>query len=281
MNTKLILVEGLPGSGKSTTASLIHEIIQAHHVDAELFTEGNLDHPADYEGAACFTKDEFDQLLTDSGELKEVFLNQSRQRGTEFILPYRKIQNEYGFSDDLLSAISQKDIYELPFERNMELITDKWGDFTEKALTGSKTYIFECCFIQNPITIGMVKYGEPKEKVMNYVNRLADAIEPLHPILFYVEQDNLAFSFKKAIQERPTEWSTGFIEYYTNQGYGKQHQQQGLEGTLKVLEARRALEGEIFETIRFKKELLNNSTFELEKHKSILTDKLQAFGILK
>lgn len=282
MRAKLILVEGLPGSGKSTTANFIYDILKANQINVELFTEGNLDHPADYEGAACFTKDEFDQLLleTDSVELKEVLKRQARQKGSHYLLHYRKIQNEYGLSDDAIGAMFKKDIYELPFEQNADLITGRWAEFADKALTEDKTYIFECCFIQNPMTIGMVKYGEPKEKVAHYVKRLADAIECLNPVLFYVEQDNIEFSFKKAIQERPAEWLSGFMEYYTSQGFGKQHGLQGLGGTLKVLEARREIEREIFDSISFGKDIVNNTKFELEKHKSILTDKLKSFGIL-
>lgn len=62
MNTKLIIVEGLPGSGKSTTASTIYEILQNYPIKSELFLEGNLDHPADYDGVACFSHSEWGLL---------------------------------------------------------------------------------------------------------------------------------------------------------------------------------------------------------------------------
>ncbi|MEM5660697.1 hypothetical protein AAHB62_08245 [Bacillus cereus] len=52
----------------------------------------------------------------------------------------------------------------MPFDKNVELIADKWNDFAEIALEDNKVYIFECCFIQNPLTIGMIKYGEQKKK---------------------------------------------------------------------------------------------------------------------
>ena len=61
-------------------------------------------------------------------------------------------------------TIFQNDIYELSFDKNVELIADKWNNFTESALEDNKVYIFECCFIQNSLTIGMIKYGEQKEK---------------------------------------------------------------------------------------------------------------------
>ncbi|WP_235218458.1 hypothetical protein [Paenibacillus sp. FSL R7-269] len=53
---KLVLVEGLPGYGKSTTAQLVYEILTEMNVSAQLVLEGNLDHPADYDGVACLTK---------------------------------------------------------------------------------------------------------------------------------------------------------------------------------------------------------------------------------
>jgi thymidylate kinase len=59
VTSKLILVEGLPGSGKSTTATITNEILKDLNIDTKLFLEGNAEHPADYEGGSFFTKTEF------------------------------------------------------------------------------------------------------------------------------------------------------------------------------------------------------------------------------
>ncbi|CUB38357.1 hypothetical protein [Bacillus cereus] len=276
MNTKLIIVEGLPGFGKSTTAQLINDILSQNKIEVELFLEGNLNHPADYDGVSCFNKFEFDRLLSNSGDFKEVLLKRVLKKGSNYLLPYRKIKNEFGdqFSDELFNDISRNDIYELPFDKNVELIADKWQDFAEIALEDDKVYIFECCFIQNPLTIGMIKYGEQKEKIINYVMKVAKIIENLNPMLFYVEQDDLEFSFRKALKERNPEWSTGIVYYYTNQGYGKEHNHSGVEGAIKVLEARRNLELEIFDMLKMKKEKINNTKYEIGSYRSMLKDKL-------
>lgn len=276
MNTKLIIVEGLPGFGKSTTAKLINEILSQNKIEVELFLEGNLNHPADYDGVSCFNKFEFDRLLSNSGGFKEVLLKKVLKKGSNYLLPYRKIKNEFGdqFSDELFNIILKNDIYELPFDKNVELIADKWNDFAEIALEDNKVYIFECCFIQNPLTIGMIKYGEQKEKMINYVMKVAKIIENLNPMLLYVEQDNLEFSFRKALKERTPEWSTGIIDYYTNQGYGKEHNHSGVEGAIKVLEARRNLELEIFDMLKMEKEKINNTKYEIDSYRSMLKDKL-------
>ncbi len=39
MNTQLIIIEGLPGSGKSTVAQLVSEILADKGVEAQMFQE--------------------------------------------------------------------------------------------------------------------------------------------------------------------------------------------------------------------------------------------------
>jgi hypothetical protein len=271
MITKLILVEGLPGSGKSTTAEMTNEILKEWNVETNLFLEGNVEHPADYEGVSYFSKTEFAQLLKQYIEVKPIIEKHAIERCDGFVLPQYKMKqdlDETMVPDSFWDYIWNHDIYELPLDKNIELITDKWQRFVEQAMTGNQTYIFECCFIQNPVTIGMIKYGASSEIVMNYVKQLADIIKPLNPVLLYVDQQDLSSSFTKAIQERPKEWSAGFMNYYNNQGYGKIHGAQGVEGTIAVLEARKQLESSIFNTLFVKKVKIDNTQFDKDSHKN-------------
>jgi adenylate kinase family enzyme len=271
VNSKLILVEGLPGSGKSTTATITNDILKEWNVDTKLFLEGNAEHPADYEGGSYFSKTEFAQLLEQYKEVRANIVKHTIERCDGFVLPQNKLKQdliETMVPDSFWHHIWSHDIYELPLEKNIELITDKWKRFVEQAMKGNQTYIFECCFIQNPVTIGMIKYGDSQEVVMNYVKKLADSIEPLKPVLIYVEQQDLSRSFKKAVQERPKEWSAGFMDYYNNQGYGKNHGVQGIEGTIAVLEARKQLESSIFNALVMNKYKIDNTQFEIESYKN-------------
>jgi nucleoside phosphorylase len=57
-----------------------------------------------------------------------------------------------------------------------------------------------------------------------------------------VERADINVSFNRIICERPKEWLEGFIDYYTNQGYGLYNNLKGLDGVIQVLEARSNLE---------------------------------------
>jgi hypothetical protein len=283
MKTKLIMVEGLPGFGKSTTARLIYDILTERDIEARLVMEGDVDHPADYEGTACLAEEEFGQMLQAAGPFKEILIERVAQKGTWNLLPYQKLKNEYGtsFPDDLYHSLSKQDIYELPLDLNRRLITERWEIFAEQALDEAAVMIFECCFIQNPVTVGMVKYDAPEDQMIDYVLGLEKAILSLNPILFYIEQDKLEYAFRKAIRERPEAWSTGFVHYYTQQGYGKHHGLEGIEGTLEVLEARRRLEYRILDSLGLTKERLNNSHYEQETYRTMLMDKLKLHGFIQ
>lgn len=283
MKTKLIMVEGLPGFGKSTTSRMIYDILTERSIETRLVMEGDVDHPADYEGTACLTEEDFRRLLEAAGSFKEILIERASKKGSWNLIPYQKLKNEYGtsFPDDLYHSLSKQDIYELPLDLNRRLITERWEAFAEQALQEPVFMIFECCFIQNPVTIGMVKYDAPDDQLMDYVLGLEKAILGLNPVLFYIEQDNLEYAFRKAIRERPEAWSTGFVHYYTQQGYGKHHGLEGVEGTLEVLEARRRLEYRILDSLGLNKERMNNSHYDQETYRIMLIDKLKLHKVIQ
>ncbi|MEH7444160.1 hypothetical protein V7201_17745 [Bacillus sp. JJ1122] len=277
MNTKLILVEGLPGSGKSTTAKMIKEILTEQNVKAELYMEGHHDHPADYEGVAYFTEEEFVHLLEANEGLSKIFQEKAFVKRGRRLLPYMKIKTELGeeFPDKLLEEISKKDVYELPLEENIAVIAESWEEFAKQAEANDLVYIFECCFIQNPVTVGMIKYGAPDEASIDYVKKLADAVGDLNPLLVYVKQENVDKSFRKAVTERPEDWFNGFVHYYTAQGYGLKNVLNGLDGTIEVLKARQELELKILEHLDMTKVIVDNSRFELDQHRERLKEILK------
>ncbi|WP_404324251.1 hypothetical protein LG298_12210 [Cytobacillus firmus] len=268
MHTKLILIEGLPGSGKSTTARLAYDVLRQNGIDAEVYYEGDLDHPADYESVAFFTNDEWQLLLKEFSPFRDQLSEKSISQDNGFLLPYKKLGSD--MPDIFYEKASKHDIYELQLEQNIQLITQKWATFARQAENSNKVHIFECYFIQNPVTVGMIKYGAPQTKLLDYVLALENSVKQLNPMLIYINQDNIDYSFKRAIKERPKSWSEGFIHYYTQQGYGMQNHLNGEEGTIKILKARRQAEEEILKKLTIRKTIINNTAYNEHFHKIAL-----------
>jgi hypothetical protein len=268
MDTKLVLIEGLPGSGKSTTARLAYEVLRQNGIEAEVYFEGDLSHPADFESVAYFTNDEWHLLLEEFSPFRQQISERSISEDKGFLLPYNKLGSD--IPDAFYEKVFKHDIYELPLDQNIKLITQKWARFARQTENSNKVHIFECCFIQNPVTVGMIKYAAPQTKILDYVLALENSVKKLNPMLIYINQDNIDYSFKKAIKERPKSWSEGFINYYTHQGYGKQNHLSGEEGTIKVLKARRQAEEEILKKLTIRKTIINNSAYDEHSHKIAL-----------
>ncbi|RDI45751.1 hypothetical protein [Falsibacillus pallidus] len=280
MRTKLILVEGLPGFGKSTTANFVKELLEKQNEKVELFLEGNLDHPADYDGVAYLTEDEFDSLMKEFPEYTKAAAPYTLQsKGNHMLISYVKMKNDIEAPDEFWEKLSSRDIYELTLDVHMKLITERWEVIAEQAAANDVIYIFECCFIQNPVTMSLVKYNESDILAMEYVQRLAAAVDSLNPLLLYVTQNDLEKAFLRAVEVRPKEWSTFFMDYYCGQGYGKANGYEGLEGTIEVLKKRHELEMKIFHSLKMEKFLLDNSAFDRENHQSRLEDLLKGTKI--
>lgn len=278
MAAKLIIVEGLPGSGKSTTAQQIYDILKDKGINPELYSEGNYNHPADFDGVAYFNSEDFDILKQAYPTSIDVLNKIKIKYQNGFLIPYRKAieEQQITFDHELFNDITKNDIYELPIEIHKKLILSRWNDFVINYTDEDKIVIFECCFIQNPITVSMIRNNSPKEIVMSYIKSLAEIIIPLEPVLVYVEQESFPKSFNKAVAERPKEWIDGFTHYYTNQGYGLCNNLKGLNGVIEILEARIKIEREIYDSLKIIKYKIDNSEFNLDFLKESIESIIEA-----
>lgn len=62
IDTKLIIFEGIPGSGKTTTSQLLYKYFLQNGIDSDIFIEGS-EHPIDLPFFAYLSLSEFETLL--------------------------------------------------------------------------------------------------------------------------------------------------------------------------------------------------------------------------
>ena len=205
MAHRLYIVEGLPCTGKSTTARYIASLLKG---DVRCVDEGTGEHPADYEWHAL---DPATGRVTALAGLPEAEVAR--------LLPHK--------------------IYDgLPWETEAPLMLEKWRAFAAQA---EATHVFNCVLLQNPLCETMMRFDLPEEETRRHVAAIAEIIRPLSPMVIYLQCSDIAAAVRSAAEERPG-WLEAVIAYHTQGAYGRRTGAAGFEGYVACLEARQARE---------------------------------------
>ena len=199
------IVEGLPCSGKSTTAAFVASLLEQQgkvcHID-----EGTGDHPADYEFHA----------LAPAGLLS----------------PEPQIVPLALFSGELFDQLLAHKIYDqLPWETEKPLMLDKWRQFVRSA-DDDTAYVFNCVLLQNPMCETMMRFGFPEAASLTYIHEITEIIRLMNPCVIYLKNEDIASSVQKASAERPG-WLEAVIAYHVSGAYGRSIGADGFDGYIR------------------------------------------------
>lgn len=208
--SKLYIVEGLPCSGKSSTARYIAELLTRQGCTVRCVDEGE-DHPADYVFHA----------LVDGQVIPLANLPPEEQAR---LLP-RKIYDG------------------LPWETEAPLMLDKWRQFVREADPGT-TYVFNCVLLQNPMCETMMRFGMTEAESSAHIRQIAEIIAPLEPTVVYLHTQDIAAQICRTALERPG-WLDAVIPYHVEGSYGKSIGAQGFDGYIACLTERQKREERI------------------------------------
>lgn len=229
---KLVIVEGLPCSGKSTASVRIADELGMLCID-----EGTGSHPADYEFHAYMSNQELKSFSDDEADH---IISVSEKTADGFIIPLS------GFDGALFDRLLKYKIYDfLPWEQEYPLMLEKWRQFVKKSAENENGYVFNCVFLQNPMCETMMRFGFRKEASEEYIKRIYDIIRPLDPFVVYLKSSDVRSRIEAALPERGKEWLDAVVDYHCNGAYGKANQLTGFEGYISALEERQRRELEI------------------------------------
>lgn len=209
--TRLYIVEGLPCSGKSSTAAFVAEELRRRGQKVCMIDEGTGSHPADYEFHA----------LVDG---RVIPLSDVPQEQLPALLPYK--------------------IYDgLPWENEAPVMLDKWRQFVREAKADT-VHVFNCVLLQNPMCETMMRFGLPEAKSEKHIRAIAEIIAPLEPVVIYLHVSDVANRVRETAQERPG-WLEAVIPYHTEGSYGRSIGADGFDGYVACLQERQRREERI------------------------------------
>jgi hypothetical protein len=271
--TRLVIIDGIPGSGKTTTSKFVHDVLEQAGVAAMLYQEGELDHPADFEFVAGLGSKGYAELLARHADSAPIIERYSQAMDAETLVFYGKIAvyGGLGWEADVVRQAAEKDICdELPASDYIRLAQHRWAEFAEAAARQNAVGVFECCFLQNPITILRGKHGVSDAAVESHIRALWSSIQKLEPLLVYLYQDDVKATLEAVAAERPQKWLDGVTRYVTTQGYGKALGLEGFAGMVKFYEDMQDLGVRIADRLPIRKLVLHSGEGDWDaRHKRI------------
>lgn len=265
MDTKLIMVEGIPGSGKSTFAGRIADFYTGRGFKTRLYLEGD-SHPADLAWQACIPAKEADTVLAPYAAIRKDIDRHTRYFEGYAVVAYTKVQTDnVGFYQDMerFEVCDNR----VPLDLYRGLHQKRWAVFGIEAAEKENLNIFECAFFQNQLTELLLFRLFDRQSIKAYFMELIRTVEELHPVLVYLSQPDIRETVERTARQRISEhgsWIDDFIRYFENAPYGEAHGIKGLEGALQCLEERKSMELEILRDLPIRTILLERSDYDWE-----------------
>ncbi|SEO74387.1 hypothetical protein [Paenibacillus sp. OV219] len=192
---KLILVEGLCGTGKSTLAERLHRYLLHQGISSYFYDEGAEGHPVSLNWHAFFREGEYAELLGRypgvAGEIRSRVIRD----GHHYLIPYREViafnepkvlraelkSRELCWTDSPIASLSE---FTQAIERH-------WLRFAERVSATDDIYVLEAVFLQHRIHDLLRHYKADDEQIEQHISGIADRITSLDPILIYLSQPSV------------------------------------------------------------------------------------------
>lgn len=192
---QLILIEGIPGAGKTSVAEALLTIMRVNGFETKVFFEGDTPHPAELEFHACFTKEEYEQLLADNPQHADTIAAHAFTEAGFYLIPYRE-KNEFIFPIELTCKLYAKEFRNapeprIPFEVYHAVTIAHWKSLAEKWKNKKGFLVLENAFLDHPVQDLLLNYRCDEKTLLAHMREAANVLMPLSPMMFYLEQSEL------------------------------------------------------------------------------------------
>ena len=262
--TRLILIEGIPGSGKTTFARRIADWYQTRGGAANLFLEGQ-SHPADLGWCACIPAGMYGQLVQKYALLRSQIEEHTVFEGGIAIVAYTLVKTD---NRDFYKELSAYEVYDARVADDVfyNLHYERWRAFGQGASHSNALNIFECAFLQNHVNELLFWRDAGEDAIIAHHLKLINSVAQLSPALIYLSQPDIRETIARIARERVSEdhgnWIDGCINYCENSTFGKRRGIKGFDGAMEFFAIRKQLEMKIMAQLPIPKIIIENSEYD-------------------
>ena len=188
---RVILLEGLPGTGKTTNSYRLFEQLVRNGRDVRWLHEVSQPHPTLFFSESCLTKEEYRRFTEKYPEAADMLGSIAEVRATtvgiDYLTAARRMpgQKNAAWYRELL----QYDVMGFPLERYEPAALEKWEAFVHQALRNEKIYILDSAAFQYQIFTFLLN-GADYPRLAGFVRGIMKLLSPLRPALIYLYREN-------------------------------------------------------------------------------------------
>ncbi len=277
---KLLLIEGIPGSGKTTLAEQAMRHYESSGKHVVKYQEGDL-HPVDLAWCSLLSEEEYKHVLKECSEVKEAVIKHTQRLDDLFVVGYTKIGLPMK-DPRIKSYFEPKEIYggRVDVETFMGIHKKLWSKFFDST-HDEDVAIFECAYLQNHVNEMLLMYDYSEDEIIRYVKELIPSDSTIDVELIYLDNENVRETIDRVAAQRVSsdkskwdDWIDLVLDYIKNSKYGEINGCDSHEEMYSFFEKRVSLEHQIMSELNFPVHVINNPGFEwdrrFEKIKSIL-----------
>lgn len=227
--SRLILLEGLPGTGKTTNAYFLYTQMGRHDSAVKWIHEVTRPHPVLFFDEACLSHAAYAAFLAAHPDARPMLDSIAERRKTTVGIDLLEVawQLQGAQKDVLFQTLRQYDAWNLTLGQRCQAALEKWESFVERAMDGGDTiYILDSALFQYQIFSFLLK-DRPYEELERFVAQLLHIVSPLEPMLIYLHRASTEAAITALENTRGTEsmermWERDQHEpYYQGKPTGK------------------------------------------------------------
>ncbi|TCZ69675.1 hypothetical protein E0485_23640 [Paenibacillus albiflavus] len=184
----LILLEGLPGAGKSTNSGLLYRQFERHGYKTRWVHEMERPHPVLFFQEACLSIDEYKSWI-ERHNLEESQMGpvvQIRNASVGVDLLELAWHHQGVLSDAALKELQDKDVWKFTIEEYMEAALEKWRHFAHQiGQEPEQVALLDSCIFQYQI-FSFQLANAPKQALDQFVQALWEIVLPLDPRIIFL-----------------------------------------------------------------------------------------------